>query len=63
MSAEEFRINPCINWDANLYTKTPLVLWICQVVLAVVSYIQTLVMTYLTYKVSFRDFGCLEKRP
>lgn len=50
-TAEEFRMNPCINWDAILYTKTPLALWIIQVVLAALSYIQTLLITYLTYKV------------
>ena len=51
LTPEEFRKNPCINWDAIFYTKTPLALWIVQVVLAIFSYIQTLLMTYLTYKV------------
>jgi potassium channel subfamily T member 1 len=48
--AEIFRINPCINWDAIFYTKTPMALWMAQVVLAILSYSQTLLMTYINYK-------------
>ena len=51
LAPEEFRKNPCINWDAIFYIKTPLAVWIIQVLLAVISYLQTLLMTYLTYKV------------
>lgn len=51
LTDEKFQENPIINWDAIVWVNRPLVLWIAQVVLAVVSLTETLLLAYLGYKV------------
>lgn len=52
LSEEDFRENPIINWDAILWVNRPTVLWVLQLLLAMVSLTQSLVLAYLGYKVS-----------
>jgi len=52
LTEEEFQENPIINWDAILWVNRPTVLWVLQLLLAMVSLTQSLVLTYLGYKVS-----------
>lgn len=51
LTEEEFQENPIINWDAILWVNRPTVLWVLQLLLAMVSLTQSLVLTYLGYKV------------
>lgn len=51
LTEEEFQESPIINWDAILWVNRPTVLWILQLLLAMVSLTQSLVLTYLGYKV------------
>ena len=51
LTGEEFQDNPTINWDAILWVKRPLELWIIQVILAMISLTETLLLAYLGYKV------------
>nr|XP_017037171.1 potassium channel subfamily T member 2 isoform X1 [Drosophila kikkawai] len=50
LTDEEFQENPIINWDAILWVNRPTVLWVLQLLLAMVSLTQSLVLTYLGYK-------------
>nr|XP_043066830.1 potassium channel subfamily T member 2 isoform X5 [Drosophila bipectinata] len=50
LTEEEFQENPIINWDAILWVNRPTVLWVLQLMLAMVSLTQSLVLTYLGYK-------------
>ncbi|XP_032572585.1 potassium channel subfamily T member 2 isoform X3 [Drosophila sechellia] len=50
LTEEEFQENPIINWDAILWVNRPTVLWVLQLLLAMVSLTQSLVLTYLGYK-------------
>ncbi|XP_032306762.1 potassium channel subfamily T member 2 isoform X1 [Drosophila ananassae] len=50
LTEEEFQESPIINWDAILWVNRPTVLWILQLLLAMVSLTQSLVLTYLGYK-------------
>lgn len=49
---EEFQENPIINWDAILWVNRPIELWAVQLLLAMVSLTETLLIAYLSYKVS-----------
>nr|CAD7438294.1 unnamed protein product [Timema bartmani] len=50
LTEEEFQETPIINWDAILWVNRPLILWIIQVILAVISLIEALLLAYLGYK-------------
>ncbi|XP_066147780.1 potassium channel subfamily T member 2 isoform X5 [Euwallacea fornicatus] len=50
LTEEKFQENPIINWDAILWVNRPIELWVVQVVLAGVSLIESLLLTYLGYK-------------
>nr|CAD7401326.1 unnamed protein product [Timema cristinae] len=52
LTEEEFQETPIINWDAILWVNRPLILWIIQVILAVISLIEALLLAYLGYKVT-----------
>lgn len=51
LTEEAFQENPIINWDAILWVNRPIELWAVQLVLAIVSLIEALLLTYLGYKV------------
>jgi potassium channel subfamily T protein 1 len=55
LTEEEFQENPIINWDAILWVNRPLALWVIQVILAIISLTEALLLAYLGYKV--RSFG------
>ncbi|XP_050312472.1 potassium channel subfamily T member 2 isoform X2 [Anthonomus grandis grandis] len=50
LTEEKFQENPIINWDAILWVKRPLELWVVQVVLAIVSLGESILLAYLGYK-------------
>ncbi|XP_023315308.1 potassium channel subfamily T member 2 isoform X4 [Trichogramma pretiosum] len=50
LTEEEFQEHPTINWDAILWVHRPLELWIIQVILAMVSLTEALLLAYLGYK-------------
>ncbi|XP_043278096.1 potassium channel subfamily T member 2 isoform X4 [Venturia canescens] len=50
LTEEEFRENSTINWDAILWVRRPLELWVVQVILAMVSLTEALLLAYLGYK-------------
>ncbi|XP_043493016.1 potassium channel subfamily T member 2 isoform X11 [Polistes fuscatus] len=50
LTEEEFQEHPTINWDAILWVRRPLELWIVQVILAMVSLTEALLLAYLGYK-------------
>lgn len=56
LTEEEFQENPIINWDAILWVNRSTELWAVQLVLALVSLTEALLIAYLGYKVSSR-FG------
>ncbi|XP_035791871.1 potassium channel subfamily T member 2-like isoform X17 [Anopheles albimanus] len=47
---EAFQENPIINWDAILWVNRPNELWAVQLVLALISLTEALLMAYLGYK-------------
>lgn len=51
MREEEFQENPIINWDAILWVNRPPELWAVQLLLAMVSLTEALLIAYLSYKV------------
>lgn len=51
LTEEEFQENPIINWDAILWVNRPIELWAVQLVLALISLTEALLLTYLGYKV------------
>lgn len=51
LTEEKFQENPIINWDAILWVNRPLELWIVQVILAMISLTEALLLAYLGYKV------------
>lgn len=51
LTEEEFQDHPTINWDAILWVRRPLELWVVQVILAMVSLTEALLLAYLGYKV------------
>lgn len=52
LTEEEFQENPIINWDAIIYVNRPTELWAVQLVLALISLTEALLLTYLGYKVN-----------
>lgn len=57
LTEEKFQENPIINWDAILWVNRPLELWVVQVILAMVSLVEALLLAYLGYKVSKSYLG------
>ncbi|XP_011298769.1 potassium channel subfamily T member 1 [Fopius arisanus] len=51
LTEEEFQDHSTINWDAILWVRRPLELWVVQVILAMVSLAEALLLAYLGYKV------------
>ncbi|KAJ8977452.1 hypothetical protein NQ317_002567, partial [Molorchus minor] len=49
--------NPIINWDAILWVNRPLELWVVQVILAIISLTEALLLAYLGYKI--QEYMCL----
>lgn len=54
LTEEEFQERPIINWDAILYVNRPTELWAVQLILALISLTEAMLLTYLGYKVSNR---------
>jgi potassium channel subfamily T member 1 len=52
LTDEKFQENPIINWDAILWVNRPLELWMVQVILAMISLAEALLLAYLGYKVN-----------
>ncbi|XP_017760529.1 PREDICTED: potassium channel subfamily T member 2 [Eufriesea mexicana] len=50
LTEEEFQEHPTINWEAILWVRRPLELWVVQVILAIVSLTEALLLAYLGYK-------------
>lgn len=51
LTEEKFQENPIINWDAILWVNRPLQLWFIQLILAMISLVEALLLAYLGYKV------------
>lgn len=51
LTEEEFQENPIINWDAILWVNRPTALWAIQLILALISLTEALLVAYLGYKV------------
>ena len=51
---EDFQDNPIINWDAILWVNRPTELWAVQLLLAMISLTEALLIAYLSYKVKSR---------
>ncbi|XP_070494364.1 potassium channel subfamily T member 2 isoform X2 [Chironomus tepperi] len=47
---EDFQENPIINWDAILWVNRPTELWAVQLLLAMISLTEALLIAYLSYK-------------
>jgi hypothetical protein len=50
---ERFQDNPMINWSAITWVQRPLYMWIIHVILAIISLCETILITYLGYKVMY----------
>ncbi|XP_059062300.1 potassium channel subfamily T member 2 isoform X7 [Achroia grisella] len=50
LTEEEFQERPIINWDGIIWVNRPLYLWVVQVVLAMISFTEAILMAYLGYK-------------
>ncbi|XP_037820159.1 potassium channel subfamily T member 1-like [Lucilia sericata] len=50
LTEEEFQENPIINWEAILWVNRATVLWAVQLILALVSLTEAVLLTYLGYK-------------
>lgn len=50
LTEEEFQERPIINWDAILWVNRPVELWGVQLMLALISLTEALLLTYLGYK-------------
>lgn len=50
---EEFQDQPIINWDAILWVNRPTELWAVQLLLAMISLTEALLIAYLSYKVRY----------
>ncbi|KAI5701307.1 hypothetical protein M8J75_008199 [Diaphorina citri] len=51
LTEEAFQENPIINWDAITWVSRPIYLWIVQVILAIISLSESLLLAYLGYKI------------
>ena len=58
LTEEEFQENPIINWEAILWVNRPMSLWVVQLILAIISLTEALLLAYLGYKV--RKLLCLK---
>ncbi|XP_069705257.1 potassium channel subfamily T member 2 isoform X2 [Periplaneta americana] len=50
LTEEEFQESPIINWEAILWVNRSLSLWVIQVILAIISLTEALLLAYLGYK-------------
>ncbi|KAK9882013.1 hypothetical protein WA026_018864, partial [Henosepilachna vigintioctopunctata] len=50
LTEEKFQENPIINVDAIIWVNRPFELWVVQVILAVISLTEALLLAYLGYK-------------
>ncbi|XP_045465184.1 potassium channel subfamily T member 2 isoform X3 [Harmonia axyridis] len=50
LTEEKFQENPIINWDAIIWVNRPFELWVVQVILAIISLTEALLLAYLGYK-------------
>ncbi|KAL0852100.1 hypothetical protein ABMA28_000340 [Loxostege sticticalis] len=50
LTEEEFQEHPIINWDGIIWVNRPLYLWIVQVILAMISFTEAILLAYLGYK-------------
>ncbi|XP_024081245.1 potassium channel subfamily T member 2 isoform X5 [Cimex lectularius] len=50
LTEEAFQENPIINWDAIVWVKRPMMLWVVQVILAAISLTEAMLLAYLGYK-------------
>lgn len=57
LTEEEFQEHPTINWEAILWVRRPLELWVVQVILAMVSLTEALLLAYLGYKVRYSSLS------
>ncbi|XP_038216273.1 potassium channel subfamily T member 2 isoform X3 [Zerene cesonia] len=50
LTEEEFQEHPIINWDGIIWVHRPLYLWLVQVILAMISLAEAILLAYLGYK-------------
>ncbi|CAF4751971.1 unnamed protein product [Pieris macdunnoughi] len=50
LTEEEFQEHPIINWDGIVWVNRPLFLWVLQVILAMISLSEAILLAYLGYK-------------
>ncbi|KPJ09310.1 Potassium channel subfamily T member 1 [Papilio machaon] len=50
LTEEEFQEHPIINWDGIIWVNRSLCLWIVQVILAMISFSEAILLVYLGYK-------------
>ncbi|CAH2103589.1 unnamed protein product [Euphydryas editha] len=50
LTEEEFQEHPIINWDGIVWVNRPLYLWCVQVILAMISLAEAILLVYLGYK-------------
>nr|XP_021187590.1 potassium channel subfamily T member 2 isoform X8 [Helicoverpa armigera] len=50
LTEEEFQEHPIINWDGIIWVNRPLYLWVVQVILAMISFTEAILLAYLGYK-------------
>ncbi|XP_047524571.1 potassium channel subfamily T member 2 isoform X4 [Pieris napi] len=50
LTEEEFQERPIINWDGIVWVNRPLFLWVLQVILAMISLSEAILLAYLGYK-------------
>ena len=48
---QQFQENPIIHWEAIWWIQRPLALWIVELIFAVISLVEALLVAYLSYKV------------
>jgi len=48
---QQFMDNPIIHWEAILWIQRPTALWIIEIIFAMISLSETLLLAYLSYKV------------
>ena len=56
LTEEAFLYDPIINWDAIYWVDRSYTLWINHVILAFISFSETILLIYLNYKVRVRIF-------
>ncbi|XP_072930391.1 potassium channel subfamily T member 2 isoform X6 [Epargyreus clarus] len=50
LTEEEFQERPIINWDGIIWVNRPFYLWVVQVILAMISFAEAVLLAYLGYK-------------